>query len=109
MIGHVNLLDKVYYLNDKKVYESTIISKVYKNLRTDSTRKFVSIIFNDKIEEVNTEYLFYTKKEAYEQLLKTIEKLISAKEKSIQKEQEELKQLNNYHKDILDKLDNISN
>lgn len=112
MIGHVNLLDKVYYLKNHQVYEVIIVSKIYKNTEPYGFRdsfKAVNVILNDNVESLNINYLYYTSEEVYKQLLVNIEEEISSTEEFIQKEQKELEQLNNYHKNILDKLDNISN
>lgn len=112
MIGHINLLDKVYYLKNYQVYEVIIVSKIYKSTEPygfNNSFKAVNVILNDNVKSLNINHLYYTSEEAYKQLLINIEKEISSTEEFIQKEQKELEQLNNYHKNILNKLDNISN
>ena len=112
MIGHVNLLDKVYYLKNHQVYEVIIVSKIYKNTEPygfHDSFKAVNVILNDNVESLNINYLYYTDDEAYRQLLSNIEKEISSEEEFIQRAQLLLTDLINTRNNILDKLDNISN
>lgn len=111
MIGHVNLLDRVYYCHNGRVDEVTIVSKMYETTEDDGWRnkyKAVNIVFNDEVIAVYCKNLYYTNKEAYEELLTDIEKEIFVEEESIQKTQSLLAQLNNTRNNILNKLDNIN-
>ena len=63
MIGHINLLDKVYYLKNHQVYEVIIVSKIYKNTKSygfHDSFKAVNVILNDNVESLNINHLYYT-------------------------------------------------
>lgn len=109
MIGHVNLLNKVFYLNYEWVYEVTVVSKVYEDTEHDGWRnkyKAVNIIFNDEVIGVDVKDLYYTRKEAYEELLKYIEKEISKKERYVREAQFELNNLEDKRKSLKYKIVN---
>lgn len=112
MIGHVNFLDKVYYLKNHQVYEVIIVSKIYKNTELygfHNSFKAVNAILNNNVESLDINHLYYTDDKAYRQLLSNIEKEISSEEEFIQRAQLLLTDLINTRNNILDKLDNISN
>lgn len=109
MIEQVNLLDNVFYIHNKCVYEVIIVSKVYETRETDDWHhkyKAVNIIFIDEVIGVSTENLYYTRKEAYEELLKYIEKEISKKERYVQETQFELNNLEDKRKSLKYKIVN---
>lgn len=109
MIGQVNLLDKVFYIYNECVYEVTIVSRVYETRETDGWHhkyKAVNIIFNDEVIGVSTKNLYYTRKEAYEELLQYIEKEISKKERYVQETQFELNNLEDKRKSLKYKIVN---
>lgn len=109
MIGQVNLLDKVFYICKEGVYEVTVVSKVYKDIETDAWHhkyKAVNVIFNDEVIGVSTKDLYYTRKEAYEELLKCIEKEISKKERYVREVQFELNNLEDKRKSLKYKIVN---
>lgn len=108
MIGHINLLDKVFYLNCERVYEVTVVSKVYEDIKHDgwcNKYKAVNIIHNDEVIEVDVKNLYYTRKEAYEELLKVINEEIVKKEQRIREIQLELKGLYGIYNFTINKID----
>lgn len=107
MIKQVNLLDKLFYIHNGRVYEVTVVSKVYEDIEHYGWRdkyKAVNIIFNDEVIGVDTKDLYYTRKEAYEELLKVINEEIVKKEQRIREIQLELKDLYGTYNSIINKI-----
>lgn len=109
MIGHVNLLDKVYYLAGMQVYKVTIVSKIYdERLNFEhSTSKVVNIVIDDNVKVVCINELYYTCKEAYEVLLKKLEERISNEEAYLANLNKELTSLYDKRNNVLNMLDTI--
>ena len=60
MIGHTNLLDKVYYLIDMQVRKVTIVSKIYDERLNfgHNTSKVVNIVIDDNVKTVCIDKLY---------------------------------------------------
>lgn len=109
MIKQVNLLDKVFYIHNKCVYEVTTVSKVYETSEANGwcvSFKAINIIFNDEVIAVDIKELYYTSEEAYKEILKNIKEEISLQEKYVQAAQLTLARLYKEYKCILNKLEN---
>ena len=109
MIGHTNLLDKVYYLIDMQVRKVTIVSKIYDerlNFGHD-TSKVVNIVIDDNVKTVCIDKLYYTCKEAYEVALKKLEERISQEEGYLSSLNKELTSLYEKRSNVLNMLDTI--
>ena len=109
MIGHINLLDKVYYLVGMQVHKVTIVSKIY-DKKLDygrDTSKVINIVIDDNIKVVCINELYYTCKEAYEVLLKKLEERISNEEAYLANLNKELTSLYDKRSNVLNMLDTI--
>ena len=109
MIGHTNLLDKVYYLAGMQVHKVTIVSKIY-DKKLDYGRdisKVINIVIDDNVKVVCTNELYYTCKEAYEVLLKKLEERISNEEAYLANLNKELTSLYDKRSNVLNMLDTI--
>lgn len=109
MIGHINLLDKVYYLAGMQVHKVTIVSKIYDERLNfgHSTSKVVNIVIDDNVKVVCINELYYTCKEAYEVLLKKLEERISNEEAYLANLNKELTSLYDKRSNVLNMLDTI--
>lgn len=90
MIEQFNLLDKVWYVNDINTKEVTITSHIYLN---DICEKVVTVIVGDSILEVKPCQLYYTKKEAYQCVMDTLDYRISDAESALKARENELSEL----------------
>lgn len=109
MIGHTNLLDKVYYLVGMQVHKVTIVSKIY-DQKLDygrNTSKVINIVIDDNVKVVCINELYYTCKEAYEVLLKKLEERISNEEAYLANLNKELTSLYDKCSNVLNMLDTI--
>ena len=109
MIGHINLLDKVYYLAGIQVHKVTIVSKIY-DKKLDygcNTSKVINIVIDDNVKVVCINELYYTCKEAYEVLLKKLEERISNEEAYLANLNKELTSLYDKRSNVLNMLDTI--
>lgn len=109
MIGHINLLDKVYYLVGMQVHKVTIVSKIY-DKKLDygrDTSKVINIVIDDNVKVVCINELYYTCKEAYEVLLKKLEERISNEEAYLANLNKELTSLYDKRSNVLNVLDTI--
>lgn len=109
MIGHTNLLDKVYYLIGMQVREVTIVSKIYDERLNfgHNTSKVVNIVIDDNVKTVCIDKLYYTCKEAYEVALKKLEERISQEEDYLSSLNKELTSLYEKRSNVLNILDTI--
>lgn len=109
MIGHTNLLDKVYYLIDMQVRKVTIVSKIYDERLNfgHNTSKVVNIVIDDNVKTVCIDKLYYTCKEAYEVALKKLEERISQEEGYLSSLNKELTSLYEKRSNVLNMLDTI--
>lgn len=108
MIGHTNLLDKVYYLIGMQVRKVTIVSKIY-DKKLDyrhNISKVVNIAIDDNVIIVCIDELYYTCKEAYEVMLKKLKEKISKEEAYLTDLNKELTYLYKKRSNVLDMLDN---
>ena len=102
MIKQFNLLDKVWYVNDINTKEVTITSHIYLN---DICKEVVTVIVDDSILEVKPCQLYYTKEEAYQCIIDTLQHRISDAKSALEARENELRRLNELLKDVQDKLD----
>lgn len=104
MIGHFNLLDKIYYVDDIQAKKVTAVSKPYNNF--DNTKKLVDIVLDNDTISVDIHELCYTLKEALEIILNRINYRISYKEGRLKIVEKDLKELYNLQHTAQDQLDN---
>ena len=102
MIKQFNLLDKVWYVDDINIKEVTITSHIYLN---DTCEKVVTVIVGDSILEVKPCQLYYTKEEAYQCIIDTLNYRISDAESALKARENELSKLNKLLKDVQKELD----
>lgn len=109
MIGHTNLLDKVYYLMGMQVRKVTIVSKIYDERLNFgyNTSKVVNIVLDDNVKTVCIDKLYYTCKEACEVALKKLEERISQEEDYLASLNKELTSLYEKRSNVLNMLDTI--
>ena len=101
MIKQFNLLDKVWYVDDINVKEVTITSHIYLN---DICKEVVTVIVGDSILEVKPCQLYYTKEEAYQCIIDTLNYRISDAESALKARENELSELNKLLKDVQKEL-----
>lgn len=97
MIKQFNLLDKVWYVNDINIKEVTITSHIYLN---DICKEVVTVIVGDSILEVKPCQLYYTKKEAYQCIMDTLNYRISDAESALEVRKNELSELRKLYDDV---------
>ena len=102
MIEQFNLLDKVWYVNDINTKEVTITSHIYLN---DIGKKVVTVIVGDSILEVKPCQLYYTKEEAYQCIMDTLNYRISDAESALKVRKNELSELCKLRNDVQRELD----
>lgn len=93
MIGHFNLLDKVWYVKDTQVNEVTIVSKTRDSYY--GTEKVVEIVKDNTLLNVALSDLFYTQDEAFKYILDKINTEISDVEKTLDTTKQSLVKLYN--------------
>lgn len=93
MIGHFNLLDKVWYVKDNQVNEVTIVSKTRDSYY--GTEKVVEIVKDNTLLNVALSDLFYTQDEAFKYVLDKINTEISDVEKTLDTTKQSLVKLYN--------------
>lgn len=91
------MLDKVWYVNKIDVKEVTISSKIHTN---NYKEKVINVIVDDNVLEVKLYQLFYTEKEAYEDIIDIVSRRISDTEKHLEYIKHELKDLHNLYYSI---------
>lgn len=101
MIKQFNLLDKVWYVNDINTKEVTITSHIYLN---DICKEVVTVIVDDSILEVKPCQLYYTKKEACQCIIDTLEHRISDAESALKARENELLRLRKLYDGVRDEL-----
>ena len=101
MIKQFNLLDKVWYVDDINIKEVTITSHIYLN---DICKEVVTVIVGDSILEVKPCQLYYTKKEAYQCVMDTLDYRISDAERALEARENELLRLRKLYKGVQDEL-----
>lgn len=101
MIEQFNLLDKVWYVNDINTKEVTITSHIYLN---DICEKVVTVIVGDSILEVKPCQLYYTKEEAYQCIIDTLNYRISDAERALEARKNELSKLIKLRDDVRKEL-----
>lgn len=101
MIEQFNLLDKVWYVDDINIKEVTITSHIYLN---DICEKVVTVIVGDSILEVKPCQLYYTKKEAYQCVMDTLDYRISDAESALKARENELLRLRKLYDGVRDEL-----
>ncbi len=98
MIGHFNLLDKVWYIKDNQVNEVTIVSKTRDSYY--GTKKVVEIVKDNTLLNVTLSDLFYTQDEAFKYILDKINTEISDVEKTLDTTKQSLVKLYNLRRNI---------
>lgn len=101
MIKQFNLLDKVWYVDDINIKEVTITSHIYLN---DICKEVVTVIVGDSILEVKPCQLYYTKKEAYQCVMDTLDYRISDAERALEARENELLRLRKLYEGVRDEL-----
>ena len=101
MIKQFNLLDKVWYVDDINIKEVTITSHIYLN---DICKEVVTVIVGDSILEVKPCQLYYTKEEAYQCIMDTLNYRISDAKSALKARENELSELNK----LYDKLKELN-
>lgn len=101
MIKQFNLLDKVWYVNDINIKEVTITSHIYLN---NICEEVVTVIVGDSILEVKPCQLYYTKKEAYQCIMDTLDYRISDAESALKARENELLRLRKLYDSVRDEL-----
>ena len=101
MIKQFNLLDKVWYVDDINIKEVTITSHIYLN---DICKEVVTVIVGDSILEVKPCQLYYTKKEAYQCVMDTLDYRISDAESALKARENELLRLRKLYDGVRDEL-----
>lgn len=97
MIKQFNLLDKVWYVDDINIKEVTITSHIYLD---DICKEVVTVIVGDSILEVKPCQLYYTKEEAYQCIMDTLDHRISDAESALKARENELSELRKLYDDI---------
>lgn len=98
MIGHFNLLDKVWYVKDNQISEVTIVSKTRDSYY--GTEKVVKIVKDNTLLDVALSNLFYTQDEACKYVLDNINTKISNVEKTLETTLQSLMKLYNLRQTI---------
>lgn len=98
MIGHFNLLDKIWYVKDNQISEVTIVSKTRDSYY--GTEKVVKIIKDNTLLDVALSSLFYTQDEACKYVLDSINAKISNVEKTLETTRQSLMKLYNLRQTI---------
>ena len=101
MIKQFNLLDKVWYVNDINTKEVTITSHIYLN---DICKEVVTVIVGDSILEVKPCQLYYTKEEARQCIMDTLQHRISDAERALEARENELSELRKLYEGVRDEL-----
>lgn len=81
MIGHSNLLDKVWYVKDNQISEVTIVSKTRDSYY--GTEKVIKIVKDNTLLDVALSTLFYIQEEAYNYVLDKVNTEISSVENTM--------------------------
>lgn len=102
MIKQFNLLDKVWYVDDINIKEVTITSYIYLN---DICKEVVTVIVGDSILEVKPCQLYYTKEEACQCIIDTLNYRISDAESALEVRKNELSELIKLRDDVQKELD----
>lgn len=97
MIKQFNLLDKVWYVDDINIKEVTITSHIYLD---DICKEVVTVIVGDSILEVKPCQLYYTKEEAYQCIMDTLDHRISDAESALKARENELSELRKLYNNI---------
>lgn len=101
MIKQFNLLDKVWYVDDINIKEVTITSHIYLN---DICKEVVTVIVGDSILEVKPCQLYYTKEEACQCIIDTLDYRISNAKSALEARENELHELNKLRNDVQKEL-----
>lgn len=106
MIGHSNLLDKVWYVKDNQISEVTIVSKTRDSYY--GTEKVIKIVKDNTLLDVALSTLFYTQEEAYNYVLGKVNTEISSVENTMNTVIQSLVELYNLRHSIEAVIKNLS-